>query len=391
MLKAIVRISLNNRLLVMLATAALIVYGLTAALRLSVDVLPDLNKPTVTILIEAPGLAPEEVEVLVTYPIETVMNGAAGVERVRSVSGIGLSVVYVEFEWGTDIRFSRQMVQERLNQTAERLPEGITPFMAPISSIMGEIMLVGVTSETLTPMEVRTLADWTIRPTLQAIPGIAQVTVMGGELKQYQVLADPEKLRIFNLTITDLREAVKESNQNSGGGFIVGENQEFVVRNLGRVRTVDDLANALVVSRISQGTTVPVRVRDVARVVEAGSPIKRGEGSMNGRPAVIMAISKQPHADTRELTAQVEETIEQLRTTLPAGVVINSELFRQSQFIGNAIENVIEALRDGAILVIIVLVSFVRHTVPIVIVIFYPRTIIKNINIKSYIILNAWI
>ena len=366
MLKAIVRISLNNRLLVMLMTAALIVYGLVAAMRLSIDVLPDLNKPTVTILIEAPGMAPEEVEVLVTYPIETVMNGAAGVERVRSVSGIGLSVVYVEFEWGTDIRFNRQMVQERLNQTAERLPDGITPFMAPISSIMGEIMLIGVTSETLTPMEVRTLADWTIRPTLQAIPGIAQVTIMGGELKQYQVLADPEKLRIFDLTIADLREAVEESNKNSGGGFIVGENEEFVVRNLGRVRTIDDLANALVVSRISQGTTVPVRIRDVARVVEAGSLIKRGEGSMNGRPAVIMAISKQPHADTRELTAQIEETIEQLRTTLPAGVIINSELFKQSQFIGSAIENVIEALRDGAILVIIVLALFllnVRTTV----------------------------
>ncbi len=361
MLKAIVRVSLNNRLLVMLATVALTVYGLVTAMRLPIDVLPDLNKPTVTILTESPGLAPEEVEVLVTYPIETVMNGAAGVERVRSVSGIGLSVVYVEFEWGTDIRFNRQMVQERLNQTAERLPDGITPFMAPISSIMGEIMLVGVTSETLTPMEVRTLADWTIRPTLQAIPGIAQVTVMGGELKQYQVRADPEKLRIFDLTFADLREAVEESNKNSGGGFIVGENEESVVRNLGRVRTVDDLANALVATRVSDEAAVPVRVRDVARVLEAGSPIKRGEGSMNGRPAVIMAISKQPHADTRELTAKIDETIEQLRATLPDGVVVNGDLFRQSHFIGNAIENVIEALRDGAILVVIILALFLLN------------------------------
>ncbi len=366
MLKAIVRVSLNNRLLVVLATLALTVYGLVTAVRLPIDVLPDLNKPTVTILTEAPGLAPEEVEVLVTYPIETVMNGAAGVERVRSVSGIGLSVVYVEFEWGTDIRFNRQMVQERLNQTAERLPDGITPFMAPISSIMGEIMLVGVTSETLTPMEVRTLADWTIRPTLQAIPGIAQVTVMGGELKQFQVRADPEKLRIYELTLGDLREAVQESNENSGGGFIVGENEESVVRNLGRVRTVDDLANALVATRQSENATVPVRVRDVASVVEAGSPIKRGEGSMNARPAVIMAISKQPDADTRVLTAQIDETIERLRESLPEGVVVNSELFRQSHFIGNAIENVIEALRDGAILVVIILALFllnVRTTV----------------------------
>ena len=204
MLKAIVRLSLNNRMLILLATLALSVYGLVTVLRLPIDVLPDLNRPTVTLLIETPGLAPEEVEVQVTYPIETVMNGAAGVERVRSVSGIGLSVVFVEFDWGTDIRFNRQVVQERLNQAAESLPEGVIPFMAPISSIMGEIMLVGVTGDTTSPMDLRTLADWTIRPTLLAIPGIAQVTVMGGDLKQFQVLADPEKLRIYELTIADL-------------------------------------------------------------------------------------------------------------------------------------------------------------------------------------------
>ena len=361
MLKAIVRFSLNNRALVLLATIALSVYGVVTALRLPVDVLPDLNRPTVTILIEAPGLAPEEVEVQVTYPVETVMNGAAGVERVRSVSGIGLSVVFVEFDWGTDIRFNRQVVQERLNQAAERLPEGVTPFMAPISSIMGEIMLVGVTSDTLSPMDLRTLADWTIRPTLLAIPGIAQVTVMGGELKQFQVRADPEKLRIYDLTFADLEEAIRESNENSGGGFIVGENEELVVRNLGRVRTVEDIENALVVARTSEGAMVPVRVRDVARVIEAGSPIKRGDGSMDGKPAVIMAVSKQPHADTRELTARIDEILDQLEPSLPEGVVVNADLFRQSHFIENANENVVEALRDGAILVIIVLALFLLN------------------------------
>ena len=238
MLKATVRGSLNNRVLVLVAALALCVYGVVTALNLPIDVLPDLNRPTVTILIEARGLAPEEVEVQVTYPIETVMNGAAGVVRVRSVSGIGLSVVFVEFDWDTDIRFNRQVVQERLNQAAERLPEGVTPFMAPISSIMGEIMLIGVASDKATPMELRTLADWTLRPALLAIPGIAQVTVMGGDLKQFQVLVDPEKLRIYDLTLGELREAIEESNENSGGGFIVGENQELVVRNLGRVRTI---------------------------------------------------------------------------------------------------------------------------------------------------------
>ena len=361
MLKAIVRLSLNNRMLILLATLALSVYGLVTVLRLPIDVLPDLNRPTVTLLIEAPGLAPEEVEVQVTYPIETVMNGASGVERVRSVSGIGLSVVFVEFDWGTDIRFNRQVVQERLNQAAQSLPEGVIPFMAPISSIMGEIMLVGVTGDTVSPMDLRTLADWTIRPTLLAIPGIAQVTVMGGDLKQFQVLADPEKLRIYELTIGDLADAVRESNENSGGGFIVSENDELVVRNLGRIRTVEDLEDSLVVARTSEGTMVPVRVRDVARVIEAGSPIKRGDGSMNGRPAVIMAISKQPHADTRALTDLIDEAIDQLRPGLPEGVIVNADLFRQSHFIENANENVVEALRDGAILVVFILALFLLN------------------------------
>ncbi|MCH8151899.1 MAG: CusA/CzcA family heavy metal efflux RND transporter [Planctomycetes bacterium] len=361
MLKAIVRLSLTNRVLILLATLAISVYGVVTALRLPIDVLPDLNRPTVTILIEAPGLAPEEVEVQVTYPIETVMNGAAGVVRVRSVSGIGLSVVFVEFDWDTDIRFNRQIVQERLNQAADRLPEGIVPFMAPISSIMGEIMLVGVTGDNLSPMDLRTLADWTLRPALLAIPGIAQVTVMGGELKQFQVLADPEKLRIYNLTLGDLQEAVQESNENSGGGFIVGQNEELVVRNLGRVRGIEDIENALVVARTSENATVPVRVKDVARVIEAGSPIKRGDGSMNAKPAVIMAVSKQPHADTRELTASIDKTLDQLRPALPEGVIVNADLFRQSHFIVNAIENVIGALRDGSILVVIILALFLLN------------------------------
>jgi len=205
------------------------------------------------------------------------------------------------------------------------------------------------------------LADWSIRPALLAVPGIAQVTIMGGELKQFQVRADPEKLRIFDLTLRDLQEAIKESNENSGGGFIVGQNQELVVRNLGRVRTIEDVQNALVATRISHGVAVPVRVRDVARVVEAGSPIKRGDGSMNAAPAVIMAISKQPSADTRDLTRRIDQTLAQLRPSLPPDLTINANLFRQSHFIENAIENVIEALRDGSILVVIVLVLFLLN------------------------------
>ncbi|MEK7716274.1 MAG: efflux RND transporter permease subunit [Pseudomonadota bacterium] len=284
-----------------------------------------------------------------------------GVERVRSVSGLGLSVVFVEFGWGTDLRYDRQVVQERLNQVAEKLPPGVIPVMGPISSIMGEIMLVGFRSEALPPMEVRSLADWVIRPTLLSVAGVAQVTVMGGQVKQFQVLADPDKLRRFDLTLSNLEEALENANENSGGGFIVAGSQEFVVRNLGRVSTVRDIETSLVATRTSEGVTRPVLVRDVAAVREGGAPIKRGDGSMNARPAVIMAIQKQPGADTRDLTARMDRALDQLRTTLPKDLVINADLFRQSHFIENAVDNVVEALRDGSILVAIVLALFLLN------------------------------
>jgi len=360
-LNAIIRFSLHNRVLVLAAAALLAAYGLFTAMRLPTDVLPDLNRPTVTVMTEAPGLAPEEVETQVTFHLETALNGAVGVERVRSTSGLGLSVVYVEFAWGTDIRYDRQVVQERLNQVAEKLPPGVIPVMGPISSIMGEIMLLGLRSEGLPPREVRSLADWTIRPALLSVAGVAQVTVMGGEVKQFQVLADPEKLRRYDLTLTDLEEAIERANENSGGGFIVGGSQELVVRNLGRVSSVSDIEASLVATRSSQGVTRPILVRDVATVREGGAPIKRGDGSMDGRAAIIMAIQKQPGADTRELTARIDHTIEQLRPALPKDLVINADLFRQSHFIQAAIENVVEALRDGSILVVIVLVLFLLN------------------------------
>lgn len=361
MLNAIIRFSLHNRVLVLAAAALLAAYGLFTATRLPTDVLPDLNRPTVTVLTEAPGLAPEEVETQVTFHLETALNGAVGVERVRSTSGLGLSVVYVEFAWGTDIRYDRQVVQERLNQVAEKLPPSVIPVMGPVSSIMGEIMLVGLRSDTLPPMEVRSLADWVIRPALLSVAGVAQVTVMGGQVKQFQVLADPEKLRRYDLTLTDLDQALENANENSGGGFIVGSSQEFVVRNLGRVTSVADIESSLVATRTSEGVTVPVLVRDVAAVREGGAPIKRGDGSMNARPAVIMAIQKQPGADTRDLTGRLDHALDALRSTLPKDLVINADLFRQSHFIQVAIDNVIEALRDGSILVVIVLILFLMN------------------------------
>ncbi len=365
MLRAIVRLSLENRVLVVVAALAISMYGLLSLPRLPIDVLPDLNRPTVTIMTEAPGLAPEEVEVQVTYPIETAVNGAIGVERVRSISGLGLSIVWVEFGWETDIRFNRQVVQEGLTQVADQLPPGIVPHMGPISSIMGEIMLIGLTAEVdqedLSPMQQRMIADWTIRPALLSIPGVSQITVMGGDVRQFQVRADADQLRRFELGITDLEAALREANENAGGGFVTGDHEELVVRHLGRVQSVPDIENTIVAVRRSHDVAFPVRVRDVARVTEAPALIKRGEGSMDGAPAVIMAISKQPDADTRRLTAAIDERLEQLRPSLPEGLYINADLFRQSHFITTAIHNVIEALWHGAVLVVIVLALFLLN------------------------------
>jgi len=360
-LSSIIRISLHNRVILLAGSALVAAYGLFTVAQLPTDVLPDLNRPTVTIFAEAAGLAPEEVETQVAFHLETALNGAPGVERVRSVSGLGLSIVFAEFGWNTEVRYDRQIVQERLNQIGEKLPPGVTPVMGPITSIMGEIMLLGLRSDSLSPMEVRTLADWTVRPSLLAVAGIGQITVMGGQVKQFQVLADPEKLRRFDLTLSDLEEALEKANENSGGGFIVAGSQEFVVRNLGRVSSASDIGSSLVATRISEGAIRPVYVRDVAAVREGPAPIKRGEGSMNAAPAVIMAIQKQPGVDTRDLSSRLDQALEQIRASLPKDLVINSNLFRQSHFIQSAIDNVSEALAEGAILVAIILALFLLN------------------------------
>ncbi len=363
MLNWIIKASLHNRVLVLIAALLVSVYGLYVTVRTPTDVLPDLNRPVVTIFGESPGLAPEEVEAQVTYPIETAVNGAPGVERVRSRSALGLSIVYVEFEWGTDLKYNRQVVSERLGTIMEKLPPGIVPVMTPASSIMGEIALMSVSSKTLSPMEVRTQAEFVLRPAVLSIPGIAQVTVMGGELKQFRVQADPDKLRLFDLSMEDLENALAASNQNTGGGFVVTGAQELVVRNLGRVQTAEEIADSLVATREGDHDAPPrpVLVRDVATVVEAGPTIKRGDGSENAHPAVIMAVQKQPGADTLTLTRKLDETILQLRPTLPAGLDVNPDVFRQEHFIRSAIGNVIEALVIGAVLVVIVLALFLMN------------------------------
>ncbi len=358
MLNRVIKWALENRLLVVAITCLIFVYGCWVMLTLPIDVFPDLNRPTVTIMTEAGGLAPEEVETLVTFPIETLLNGAPGVERVRSQSGIGLSVITVEFNWGTDIYIDRQLVSEKLSLAREQLPQNVTPVMTPISSIMGEIMLVSVRSKSgeTSPLDIRTLADWTIRPRLLSIAGIAQVTNIGGGVKQYQALVSPEKLKQFNITIDQIAEALKNSNTNTTGGFVDSQSQEYLIRNIARFNSLDELKNTVVVYR----SGLPIKLGDVA-TVEFGAKIKRGDGGTDAKPAVIMAISKQPGSNTLTLTTKVDSALKELQKTVSADVEINSELFRQSNFIQASIHNVVEALRDGAILVIIVLFLFLLN------------------------------
>jgi CzcA family heavy metal efflux pump len=365
MLNAIIRFALLNRLLVIAASALLLVYGGWQAYRLPIDVFPDLNRPRVTILTEAPGMAPEEVETLITFPLETALNGATGVEAVRSTSGIGLSVVQVEFGWGTDVLADRQIVNERLALVADRMPEGVSPQLAPISSIMGQIQVIGMVSDgdQTPPMELRTLADWVVRQRLLTIPGVSQIVVMGGERKQFQVLVDPNELTRFGVSLGQVERALRESNQNTAGGYLDEQGpNEYLVRSLGRIKSVEEIGRIVVTYR--QGASV--RLSQVARIVE-GPQVKRGDsaafardknGEFAGGPAVVLTINKQPDADTRLVTERVMEALAELQPALPEDVRILPDLYQQKTFIDLAIQNVVEALRDGGILVVIVLVLF---------------------------------
>ena len=383
MLDRIIRLALENRLLTLAVAAALLVAGFFTLRGLPVDVLPDLDRPRVTIFLEAPGMAPEEVEALVTRPVETALNGATAVEAVRSNSAIGLGMVFVEFAYGTDIFTARQVVAEKLQTVQGQLPEGITPVLGPISSVMGQIMLVGmstvssdefrVSSEKAVRLatrnskletsqaDLRTLADFTVRQRLLSIPGVAQVIPIGGEARQYQVLVDLPRLQAVGLTIERLTEALRQSNLNTTGNFFDRNGSEVLIRNLGRLRSVDEIEDIVV----GYAAGSPITVRQVA-TVRFGARFKRGDGSVNGRPAVILSIEKQPGASTLDLTRAVEAALADLQPSLPADVRFNARLFQQAEFISHSLTNVEEALRDGAILVVIVLFAFllnVRTTV----------------------------
>lgn len=361
MLNAIIRFSLTNRLLVISVAALLLVYGGFSLTTLPVDVFPNLNRPTVTIFTEAEGLAPEEVETLVTLPIETAINGATGVERVRSASGIGFSIVWAEFGWKTDVYTARQLITEKLQQTANRLPQTAKPVLAPISSLMGEIMLVGLTSDNpqVNSMELRTIADWDIRQRLLALPGVSQITVIGGDVKQYQVLISPHALNAHHVTLHEVQEAIQNTSVNSTGGFLLHGYQESLIRNLARIGSIDDLAST-VIPKDTKGQPA-LTLRQIAEVRLGGPLGKRGDAGVNGQPAVMLSIQKQPDADTIKLTRAVEQELAKIQAHLPQGVTVHDDIFRQSRFIERAVDNVVEALRDGAILVAVVLFLFLLN------------------------------
>jgi CzcA family heavy metal efflux pump len=361
----IIRWSIDNRLLVLAAAVLLLVLGIDTARKMPVDVFPDLTAPTVTIITESHGLAPEEVETLVTFPVETAMNGATGVRRVRSASGIGISIVWVEFGWGTDIYVARQIVNEKLQLVGPQLPKDIpAPAMAPISSVMGEILFLSVAwdesarakdaNEALAQMmEARSVADWILRKRLLSIAGVSQVIPIGGAVKQYQILLRPEALQAFGVGFEEVARALFTTNQNAAGGFFVEGGQEYLLRAVGRAQSLDDIGNTAVAVRAGQ----PVTVRQLGTVA-IGPKIKRGEGSANGAPAVILAILKQPDANTLELTRRLDSVLDEIEPGLPKGMKVNRRIFRQSDFISAAVHNVSVALRDGAILVAIIILIF---------------------------------
>ena len=459
-LNGVIRFALHNRMLVAATSVFLLLYGGWQMMQLPIDVFPNLNRPRVVIMTEAPGLAPEEVETLVSFPIETALNGASGVQDVRSTSGVGLSVIYIEFDWGTDIYNDRQIVAERLAVVAEQLPEGVKPQLAPISSIMGQIIMTGMLSETnektflfeipsvanesiamlnserappsileqfgqydsqlsrdldirmeirnekwmigdratdrwyaivasskkpdslevhrrTSPLEMRTMADWVVRQQMLTVPGVSQVFVMGGDRMQYQVLIDPDKLLKFGVTIHDVEEALLMSNANATGGYLDEQGpNEFLVRALGRIESIDELRRVVVTYRDGKSVTLG----QVARIVE-GAQIKRGDSALYlrdkdvedssdseqsahsfiGGPGIILTVSKQPGADTREVTAGIEELVESLEGRLADDIIMDTSIYKQKEFIDHAIDNVVEALRDGGILVVIILFLFLLN------------------------------
>ena len=354
MIDGLIRWSLAHRTIVLALAAGFLAWGVWTAARMPLDVLPDLTAPTVTILTEAPGMDPLEIESLVTFPIESALNGAAGVRRVRSATAVGVTVVWVEFDWGQDITRARQTVTEKLTLVSGSLPPGVeSPFLAPVSSIMGEVLFVDLESNRHSQLEVRTAAETVVRRRLLAVPGVSQVIATGGEQKQYEVVLDPARLAAHAVTLEEVEEALTSANRNATAGFQVAEGQEYLVRGVGRLSNTDAIAAVAV--KTTEST--PVLIRDVGTVRE-GAAIKRGDGSHNAKPAVILGIQKQPAVNTLELTERIESTLDDIQRALPEGMQIHRDLFRQADFIEQSLHNLFVRLLEGAALVILVVVLF---------------------------------
>ena len=356
-MKRLIQWSIDHHWIVVALSVLLLAAGAWTARSMPVDVFPDLTAPTVTILAEGHGMAPEEMESLVTFPIESAINGASGVRRVRSATAVGVGVIWVEFDWGTDIYVARQLVAEKLTLVAGTLPPQIErPVLAPISSIMGEILFFALSSDTVDPLTLRTAADTVVRRRLLAVPGVSQVTPIGGAERQYQVIARPDALRANAVSLTELLDAVREASDNASAGIYTEGPQEYVLQAIGRVRSAEDIGESVVAMR----GTRSVLVRDVAAVQE-GPALKRGDGSRNGHPAVIIGVQKQPGANTIDVTDRLDRELDALQQDLPDGITIDRRIFRQSDFIQVAVNNVIAALRDGGILVIAVVILFLAN------------------------------
>lgn len=358
MLNRIIHFSLHNRLLVLVASILVMIGGLYTTYHTEVDVFPDLNAPTVVVMTEANGMAAEEVEQLVTFPIETAVNGATYVRRVRSSSTNSFSIVWVEFDWGTDIYLARQIVSEKLSLVAEELPDNVNkPTLGPQSSILGELMIIGLTSDSTSMLDLRTLADWTIRPRLLSTGGVAQVAVLGGDVKEYQILIDPARMRHYGVSIDEVLAATRDMNVNTNGGVMYEHSNEYIVRGMVATTNVDEIGKA-VVKRMG---TVPVTLADVADVRVGAQEPKIGCASVEGKPAVLITVTKQPQTGTLELTERIDHSLEEMKKTFPADVQVNTDIFRQSRFIDSSIGNVKNSLLEGAIFVVIILALFLAN------------------------------
>lgn len=359
LLNGIIRFSLNNRMVILVIAALCLVAGIYSTMHTEVDVFPDLNAPTVVVMTEAEGMAPEEVERLVTFPIETAVNGATNVRRVRSSSATGFSIVNIEFDWGTDIYKARQIVSEKIAMVGADLPENVgNPTLGPQASILGELMIIGLTADTTSMQDLRTIADWTIRPRLLSTGGVAQVAVMGGDIKEYQILMDPGKMRRHGVSMDEVIYAVKGMNQNASGGTLYEYGNEYIVRGLLSTNDIDEMKKAVV--KTSENG-LPITLDAIADVRIGPKTPVLGVASNDGKPAVLLTVTKQPNTNTLALTGRLDNALDELKANLPADVKINSQFFRQSRFIDSSIDNVKKSLIEGAIFVIIVLFIFLMN------------------------------